>query len=489
MAEYSLPSMNDVNDFLKSRGVNTDFASKSNLYSSLGLDKNNGKFVGSPQQNKAMQSIMPDSRVKTTTPKIPGSVQTLFDIGRTVKSPAIPPQVPTAPQSKPSQPIQPPYSASTPTQPIQPPYSNVPKDSTPQAPAAPATPSTGASKSYTTPSGAVVEVDVSGNTKLVSGPPSNPGASFEMSANEVIPGGHPDESTYINDFLSSADGQLLLDRASLNETTASATAEAVKQGLERKYASEKATLENNLASKGLAFSGIRGTQVKALADSLASSLLNADRTLASKLLDSDLDLREGVLKGVADLVKKAADDDKEAIAQLNKAGFAVVGNKLVPTMESQREARLAESAALADELSIARLENDTARLKIAEERLNVALREEARDLSKDVYNPGDYTASELRKLRGANIDPSDTEEGDDYLYGTGAARATLSVNQLGDIATGLLTPPSSSKDAPFASAQEAKDYINNYGIIEVQGKKIRLTEVQKEVLGTLIDDI
>jgi len=122
-----------------------------------------------------------------------------------------------------------------------------------------------------------------------------------------------------------------------NKTRAeSASAEAKKQQLETTYEADKTKLENNLAQNGLAFSGIRSQDVKALTDSLASSTLAVDRETAASLLEADVNARGKFLDIATGVIKEAAANNKDAIEQLNKAGYAVVGNTLVPTVESQR---------------------------------------------------------------------------------------------------------------------------------------------------------
>jgi hypothetical protein len=164
----------------------------------------------------------------------------------------------------------------------------------------------------------------------------------------------------VNEYLNSAEGKLELERQELENMTAQAKAERTKEQLESKYQSEKESLENKLASDGLAFSGIRGTQVKALADSLAASLLDTDRELASKLLEADINFRETVLDGVADLLKDAQNERDDAISQLNKMGYAVIGDQILPTLSR-------ENAAADDIRADANLAIAQRRLELAEQ--------------------------------------------------------------------------------------------------------------------------
>ena len=190
-----------------------------------------------------------------------------------------------------------------------------------------------------------------------------------MSASEVL-GNYstPSEGELVDQFLNSTQGKLEMEKLELKNMTAQGKADAAKQALETKYSSEKEGLENRLAANGLAFSGIRGTQVKALADSLATSVLGVDREFATKLLDADINFRETILDGVSDLIKAAADDKDDAIKQLNAAGYAVVGDQLVPTLARQN--------ATADDIRA------DANLAIAQKRLDLSIAADQRAASK-----------------------------------------------------------------------------------------------------------
>ncbi len=155
----------------------------------------------------------------------------------------------------------------------------------------------------------------------------------------------PSESEVISQVLESPEYKFLQDTLDTKGLSAEASAASAKDFLESKYAEDKTTLENNLASKGLAFSGIRGTAVATLASNLTASKLDIDRQLASKLLDFDLDLRNNVLDMVGDIVEEAKDNRSEAIDALKAVGYVVVGNKLMPTLEAQKLQQESEKAA------------------------------------------------------------------------------------------------------------------------------------------------
>lgn len=176
------------------------------------------------------------------------------------------------------------------------------------------------------------------------------------------------EADLVNQWLESPEGRLFAERQNLRGMTMEAKAEASKAALEARYESERATLEQRLATNGLAFSGIRASRVKALADSLAASQLGVDRELASKLLDANFDLRDSILRGVADITKRASEGRREAIQQLNAVGYAVVNNRLVPTLSSAREERAIRGETRAEEAA-RRAERS---LELSERRLGLA---------------------------------------------------------------------------------------------------------------------
>lgn len=153
----------------------------------------------------------------------------------------------------------------------------------------------------------------------------------------------PDEQDIINDLFDSAEFKLLQSKLGLEATSAEAQADVAKDILDSKFAGDRKALEDRLASAGLFFSGVRTTQVKSLIDNLAASKFDVDRKFASQLIELDFELKEAILDGVADLIQDAKANKKDAIAQLNKAGIAIVGDQLVPTLAATKEARIAET--------------------------------------------------------------------------------------------------------------------------------------------------
>ena len=161
----------------------------------------------------------------------------------------------------------------------------------------------------------------------------------------------PSESDLVTQVLESPEYKSVQDYLDTKGILAEGGAESAKVFLEGKYKADKDTLENNLASKGMAFSGLRGTAVATLASNLAASKLDIDRELAGKLLDYDQTLKNSVIDMVGDLVKDAQNNRSEAIDALKAVGYVVIGDTLMPTLEAQnqqiaqeREARLEASA-------------------------------------------------------------------------------------------------------------------------------------------------
>jgi len=292
----------------------------------------------------------------------------------------------------------------------------------------------------------------------------------------------PSEASLVNEFLNSSEGKLLLEKQELNNQTALAKAETAKQALETKYASEKESLENRLASNGLAFSGIRGTQVKALADSLAASTLGVDRDFATKLLNADIKFRETVLDGVSDLMKEAAADNEDAIKQLNLAGYAVVGDQLVPTLARQ-------NATLDDIRADANLAISQRRLELSEQANARAAAKAAGGTETDKYGEFLQIIAMMNDPANDNVtDPeweselrgqTDLSAGDiNSIIGVRPPSATKMTTDAADLVGAWYDKPTLSRLLPgdqraeaLAKAKEEaiKEVKANRGVIEFEG--------------------
>lgn len=412
-----LPSTNSIEDFLKSQGKDSSFGARSKMYRESGLDKRLGSFIGAPNQNLALLNQLKNAS-KPTTPQI-----TQSEIGEALR-----PKPPVSLESAISA-NRPSFSTVLPGMekaqlpPFQTPI-NQPRMSeiVPRS-----TPAPSLAQTVTPPStyqgNSIVDflnsigkpTDFKSRTSLAEqygikdyrgsaeqnlnllsilrGESKTATASAKdqqtkqnvgISASEILGSDTtPDEEDLVNDWLSSPEGKLFLDRQELKDLDARSVREAAKAELEANYEADRAKLEQSLASRGLAFSGVRTTQVKALADALAASLLETDREYASKLLSADLDLRDAILEGVADLAADAQSGRKEAIQQLNAIGYAVINGELVPTLAS-RSADRAEDAAARAERSLQLSER---RLQLAEQR-----DAESRNIDSDTI---DYYAKQL----------------------------------------------------------------------------------------------
>lgn len=141
--------------------------------------------------------------------------------------------------------------------------------------------------------------------------------------------------------------KLFQEEQGLKGLTTQAGAEAEKTKLEQQSAADVRTFQESLGKRGLVFSGqfVEGT--KSLIENLAASKLGVDRELATKMLQSDIDLRQRIYDDVSKIAEEAQEGRKEAIKQLNEAGYAVVGDELVPTLAAAKAAGVEERAARA----------------------------------------------------------------------------------------------------------------------------------------------
>ena len=211
-----------------------------------------------------------------------------------------------------------------------------------------------------TPAGTVGGATTGGTTNenpnVVAGPATTAlteGIKLDAATLAAMGIGTIDEQEIYNDLLASPEFKLFSDYMTNKGLSDQAIADAAKQALEVKYADDRTTLENSLANKGLAFSGIRGTQVRALATSLAASELDVDRKLATQVLDLDYDLKNTILDMVAAKVKEAQSGRQEALGALKDAGLTLIGNTLVPTLAAQSEARQEEAQTFSQNMQMA----------------------------------------------------------------------------------------------------------------------------------------
>ena len=157
-----------------------------------------------------------------------------------------------------------------------------------------------------------------------------------VSSSDLYPEGESvGEADMINQWLDSSEGRAALQRQRMENMSAEAEAEQMRNEVESQFAEDKRQMEHSLAERGLSFSGIRASQVRDLAENLAQSQLGIDREFASQLLNADQNMQETIIEGVGSLIEQAQRNEEQAIEQLNKAGYAVIDDMLVPTQSAQ----------------------------------------------------------------------------------------------------------------------------------------------------------
>jgi len=441
----TIPSIQQVNDFLASKGYQP--SSKRTLYKDLGLDSRLGVFNDSVEQNRALKNaVATNTGTQYNNPlpltQTPAPATNVMNAAKTTSS--IP---------------QPNFQA------FQDQLNKI-KESALQVQS-----SLGqlSDKGYGNTDLADIpqNIDIADLPQKTETLAETPTQSFSLE-NFGIPAA-PSEDELIQSVFNSPQFKIFQERLDLRGLTDEAAAEAKKQELEQRYSSEKTSLENSLGQRGLGMSGIRSTQVKALADELAMSKLGVDRELASKILDADLDLRERIINDVADVVKSAKANQKEAIDQLNKVGLAVVGNKLVPTLEAQRE----ERALRTQELSEKRFESSEKQSVLREER---AIRTEERAI--------ESAERAERRTQLAEETSARAEARFEQLYGTGRGSEFNYVRELME-----LNPNATRAELRVAAMEntnlqtgEIDSVLDTIGLTQAQA-----TETAKVLVGQVFD--
>lgn len=404
MAEVKLNTTSSITDYLKSVGKASDFGSRASLYKSSGLEERLGAYTGSPNQNSAfLKSLQAPSQTGEVKPSPAGNftqasqylnsmnptgatsaVKTAattpasslgnFSIYGAAGAPTIP-GVPTTTQT--STPATMPGGVTGGT--------TTPTSTTPTS-TAPATQGNnftlassllGRQSQQASASQAMDYASRTGASAAASyaPPPQDTSATSAMSQASGTPEQaaptmsakdagiyNPSEAELADTYFNSPEFRAAREKYELAGMSAASIAQSAKEDLEAKYNADKSAVETALGRAGLFMSGIRSSQVASLAQSLAMQNNQVDRQTAQKLLESDATFKKDILAGITDVVKSAKDGNKQAIEQLNKAGLAVVGDKLVPTLESQR----ADIAQQQFELSQARLDLDAAKFEYAQ---------------------------------------------------------------------------------------------------------------------------
>ncbi len=270
----SLPSANSIIDYLDTAKKDSSFTARRKSYNDFGFSTRLGDYVGSPNQNTSLlkelqrrdtaanQTPLPATSTPATntlqsfntapsTPSVSSALISPQPQTTSVAQALVGPQAPAPTAAGTLQKIQgtaPQIPAPTGLGLLEPKMAQ-----TPQTPAPASTPTQTPTLAGT--SSKSQETDAT--TKNLTG----------VSASTLYPGmfgdtaGGQSEADLVNEYLNSPEGKIFLDRQNLKADTQQGKDEATKQALEAKYAADKTKLEQNLAEHGLAFSGIRATQV------------------------------------------------------------------------------------------------------------------------------------------------------------------------------------------------------------------------------------
>lgn len=284
-------SIKTLNEMMREHGQGTDMPAKKAVWKMKGLDRRLGRYEGTPVQVNALLKSLKNNPLIRTERGWEASPETMEAERQRLTAPSIPAQQ--------IQPIQP----APQVQPV------LPAQVQPPAPVSPA-------------------------KKEEPAPTEKPTAKStleQLGIPEV-----PTTEDVMAKITGSAGYGLEKEKLGNLETILGGQAEVEKQKLAVQAEQDKKTLENKLAASGLAFSGIRTQAVQDLTNSLAASTLGVDRELAGKLLQANTAFKGDILNMVETTIKDAAAGRKDAIAQLNQAGFAVLGNQIVPTLAARK---------------------------------------------------------------------------------------------------------------------------------------------------------
>lgn len=324
-------------DFLKSQNKPSDFTSRNTLFRESGLESRLGRYVGSADQNIALLKTARSSALPTAkTPEaLAANIQT---VARSLATASQERGVALTPGFK----AQFPSALSSQSSPGSPAFAGGVAGISALSPELP-------EELKKKQGEAAEEAPISATDALATiGMPKIPTAD-ELS----------------EQVFGSSRFKLFQEKQELAGLEAGRLATEEKLGLEQKFGAQKKELEESLGRRGLFMSGIREGGVQDLIENLAASKLNVDRELVSKALSRDVATRERIIEDVSDLIKEAQNGRKEALSALEKVGFTVIGDKVVPTLEAKRFA-LSEERATAAELRA----EETARR--ADERLEIS---------------------------------------------------------------------------------------------------------------------
>jgi len=276
--------------------------------------------------------------------------------------------------------------------------------------------------------------------------------------------------------------------------------EAKKSAVKLQAQRDTEAFIQDIASRGLFFSGKKAEGVSTIEADKLSELLGIDRKFA-------LLMTEGLQTAAQNIAKEAQKGREEAIDSLEALGFAInpVTNQIEPmlaarkaisveeraaTTEARQESQFQLSIAKAEEqsrqfeaqqqrlttqfqasqalnaakfdLSIAKTQEQIVqaneRIKISEENLAIAQAREAR-LAKAALDTNTYTDTQLGKLRAFGVDIADTEAADTLLYKGEQELKKLMENR--EKGVGLISPETLSQvpDVFFGAWNNVKSFF------------------------------
>lgn len=351
-----LSTTSSITDFLAKQGKPSDYNSRANLYKESGLEERLGKYVGSASQNtafiKQLQTPASTGEVLKTYQradinKAGTGLENPLNLGTAKIKPVAPTSTPIDKygvidvSGKPMD-----FGALN----LKPPTNGVATDS--KAPIdwsrlnlsapAPASQALNTAQGKPTPISTPTSPTGGGTTPEITPTPTPPTYEAPAFSDTGTPTpadfgiGLPSEAELVQQYLDSSEYSALKGSQDIGDLGIALKAETAKENLQAKYEADRKQVEDVLGRNGLWFSGIRNTQVAALVQSLAMSLNQVDRTTAQALLESDATFKADILKGIDQLFTEAKNDNKDALKQLNEAGFVMIRNQIIPSLAAQR---------------------------------------------------------------------------------------------------------------------------------------------------------
>jgi hypothetical protein len=388
----NLSSTNSLVDYLNIKGKDSSPEARKKLWTDLGLEARNGAYTRTGQQNTNLLNAL---RQQDITPFVPGN------------SPLKLPETPVATNA-----------VNIASQPVAQPAIQQAQTTTPSPVQAP------------TPTTATDTMGTLGYT-----PPA------PMKPEDVMAG-----------VAASPEYKLGQEEQGVKDLIARSTAEAQKHTLQTEYETEVDKIENDLE---LSFSGRRGQVLQDLTTNLASSMLATDRELAGKLLESDVNARTKFLGIANDVIKDANENDKSALDQLNKAGYAMVGGKLMPTAEALRLAQTAGTAEFNQMIQIERLKISAQNAATSQERNSILNQMRMVNLQKSTQvSPGQV----VNRATGL---PIDLTQGESEMLSRQQTVKDYYIPTMLDTLTGIETGSVTGKVNKYTAKMPVVQYMRN----------------------------